>query len=168
MRRPGKILFYGYGNPGRQDDGLGIAFIDRLEEWVEAECIKGVEFDSNYQLNIEDAEALAESSIVVFADATVEHIESFRVSELEGSAESAFTTHSASPGYVLYLCETLFQRKPSAFLVHLKGYEWELEEGLTEKAELNLEAAIEVFKKIIRSEDFDSDLRNFIDINSEK
>ena len=168
MPGKGRILFYGYGNPGRQDDGLGIALIDRLEEWVNEEGIQGFQFDSNYQLNIEDAEALAESSTVVFADATVEDIESFIVSELEGSSESTFTTHSASPGYLLYLCEALFQKKPAAFLVHLKGYEWELKEGLTEKAAMNLEEAVRLFKEIIRSDNFDADLRNISKIIYEK
>ena len=29
-----RILFYGYGNPGRQDDALGIHFIDQMEIWI--------------------------------------------------------------------------------------------------------------------------------------
>ncbi len=29
-----QILVYGYGNPGRQDDGLGVELVRRLEEWA--------------------------------------------------------------------------------------------------------------------------------------
>jgi Ni,Fe-hydrogenase maturation factor len=29
-----KILVYGFGNPGRQDDGLGIFFVNEFEKWV--------------------------------------------------------------------------------------------------------------------------------------
>lgn len=168
MPGKGKILFYGYGNPGRQDDGLGIAFVDRLEEWCKNEGITDVSFDTNYQLNIEDAEILAEASIVVFADASVENIKSFMVTELHGSAESSFTTHSASPGYVLYLCETLFNKKPKSYLVHIRGYEWEFKEALTQKGSENLEKAFSLFTKILKSEDFDRELRNFIKNNNEK
>ena len=50
-----KILVYGYGNPGRQDDGLGVALVEELEQWVATEKIPGLDFDSNYQLNAEDA-----------------------------------------------------------------------------------------------------------------
>ena len=28
------ILIYGYGNPGRQDDGLGPTLVDALETWL--------------------------------------------------------------------------------------------------------------------------------------
>ena len=28
-----KILLYGYGNPGRQDDGLGVLLVEELEKW---------------------------------------------------------------------------------------------------------------------------------------
>ena len=28
-----KILVYGYGNPGREDDGLGIRFAEIIETW---------------------------------------------------------------------------------------------------------------------------------------
>lgn len=37
MTSPIKILIYGYGNPGRQDDGLGNEFIKRMEKWVRSE-----------------------------------------------------------------------------------------------------------------------------------
>ena len=46
-----RVLVIGYGNPGRQDDGLGAAVIERLE----ALGLEGVTVDADYQLNIEDA-----------------------------------------------------------------------------------------------------------------
>ena len=69
-----KILIYGYGNPGRQDDGLGNAFTNRIQEWVAIEGLHDFHFDSNYQLNIEDAEAISNMDLVIFADASEEEI----------------------------------------------------------------------------------------------
>jgi len=69
-----QILVYGYGNPGRQDDGLGNELVRRLEEWVIAEGIVDIAFDSNYQLNIEDADAIAQNELVIFVDASEEDI----------------------------------------------------------------------------------------------
>ena len=63
-----KILIYGYGNPGRQDDGLGNAFTNRIQEWVAIEGLHDFHFDSNYQLNIEDAEAIAGNRFYRFVD----------------------------------------------------------------------------------------------------
>jgi hydrogenase maturation protease len=144
-----KILLYGYGNPGRQDDGLGVAFVSRIEEWVKGSGLGGFEFENNYQLNIEDAEAIAEKDLVVFADASEEGIEDFCISKVDESAKVAFTTHAASPGYIVKLCKDLFNKEPLVLLLHLKGYEWEFQEGFSEGAEKNLEDALEYMKAVL-------------------
>jgi hydrogenase maturation protease len=136
-----RVLVYGYGNPGRQDDGLGIALVNRLEDWAAERQLEGISFDNNYQLNIEDADAIAEQDLVIFADASEEEIEDFCLSVVDGKGGLAFTTHSASPGYILKLCQELFQKDPLVLLLHIKGYEWEFQEGLSSQAVENLEAA---------------------------
>jgi hydrogenase maturation protease len=141
-----QILVYGYGNPGREDDGLGIELVKRLEDWAFDARIPGLSFDSNYQLNIEDAEIMADKDVVIFADASTEDIEDFLLTEVTGESEVSFTTHAASPGYIVKLCEDLFGKCPRVLLLHIKGYEWEFKEGLSEKAELNLQKATEFIK----------------------
>ncbi len=141
-----KILLYGFGNPGRRDDGLGIEFVNRIEEWVKQNHLTGFEFETNYQLNIEDAELIADKDLVIFADASIESIEDFCVTEVISTFEVTFSTHSASPGYILKLCNDLFGKHPTTLLVHIKGYDWELGEGLTLQAGENLEKACNIFK----------------------
>jgi len=141
-----QILIYGYGNPGRQDDGLGIEFVNRLEQWVSELGLSGFEFENNYQLNIEDAEAIAGKDLVIFADASEEDIKDFCISLVDGEAKLSFTTHAASPGYIVKLCKELFNKNPLVLLVHIKGYEWEFQEGISEKATLNLEQALDYMK----------------------
>ena len=141
------ILIYGYGNPGRQDDGLGNAFTSRIQEWVAIEGLHDFHFDSNYQLNIEDAEAIAGMDLVIFADASEEEIDDFCLSKVDGTSGVSFTTHAASPGYIVKLCEDLFNKKPLVLLLHIKGYEWEFKEGLSEQASENLNAALVYMKK---------------------
>lgn len=131
------ILVYGFGNPGRQDDGLGPAIIERLE----GEEIPGVVTDCNYQLNIEDAYSIAENDIVVFVDASLDAEEPFSFVRIEPSAEITFTTHSMSPQSVLALCAELYDRKLEAYVLGIKGYEWDFEVGLTLKAENNFNEA---------------------------
>ena len=149
MKELYKILIYGYGNPGRQDDGLGIEFANRLESWSKDQGIRSVHFDTNYQLNIEDAEAISDMDLVIFADASSEEIDSFKITKVDGINDVAFTTHEASPGYIFKLCGELFHTKPYTLLVHLRGYEWEFKEGLTEKAEENLERAVAFFREAL-------------------
>lgn len=145
------ILIYGYGNPGREDDGLGIELVKELEAWAKDSGLNGLSFDSNYQLNIEDADLISDKDLVVFADASTEDIGDFILTEVTGEADVSFTTHAASPGYIKKLCEELFGKKPEVFLLHIKGYQWEFKEGLSENAGKNLEKATAFMKEYLLS-----------------
>ncbi|MFW5770323.1 MAG: Ni/Fe hydrogenase, partial [Spirochaetota bacterium] len=77
-------MIYGYGNPGRQDDGVGNAVVDELEGFIRERYIPGVSFDSNYQLNIEDATVIYGKDLVIFVDATTEvEVEHFKVTRVQ-------------------------------------------------------------------------------------
>lgn len=144
-----KILIYGYGNPGRQDDGLGPYVVDRLEKWAKNKLLVHISFDSNYQLNIEDAVALSENDIVIFIDASIEEIDNYILTKVEPSPNVDFSMHSASPAYILELCQKMYNKQPQTYLLHIKGYEWEMKEELTEKAERNAKDAIFFLQDVI-------------------
>ena len=144
-----KILIYGYGNPGRQDDGLGNALVEVMEDWAKDQELKNLYFDSNYQLNIEDAANITGKDLVIFADASTEDIENFVFTPVDDSSRVAFTTHAATPGYVVKLCRDLYKKTPAAYLLHIKGYEWEFSEGISDKARKNLDAAVKELKAIL-------------------
>jgi hydrogenase maturation protease len=141
-----QILVYGYGNPGREDDGLGIELVRRLENWSKESGLQGIDFDSNYQLNIEDAEIISGKDVVIFVDASIEEIDDFILTEVTAESEATFTTHTASPGYILQLCAELFGTYPRVYLLHIKGYQWEFRESISEKAEINLHKAFNFMK----------------------
>jgi hydrogenase maturation protease len=145
MKENIKVLVYGYGNPGRQDDALGNEMVNKIAEWVEKHQIKNVEVDSNYQLNIEDAERISAKDIVIFVDATQEEeIHEYKFTHLDSSEEKVeFTMHSVSPEYVLHVCQDLFKKSPRTCLMAIRGYEWDFREGLTDSAKLNLEQAFQ-------------------------
>lgn len=149
MDIPERILIYAYGNPGRQDDGLGNRFVDELGKWITNKNIQGIELESNYQLNIEDSLKIADKDIVIFVDASNEDIEDIHFSAVEPSeGRSEFTTHSASPAFVLALCIRLYDKHPKTYLLQIRGYEWEFKEGLSAKAEKNLQKALEFLEGI--------------------
>jgi len=137
---------YGYGNPGREDDGLGIELVKKLEAWSKQSGLQGIKCDSNYQLNIEDAEIISGKDVVIFADASTEEIDDFIFTEVTGESEATFTTHAASPGYIVKLCTELFGKCPRVYLLHIKGYQWEFREQISEKAKHNLNNAYEFMK----------------------
>lgn len=149
FRKTSSILVYGIGNPSRQDDALGILFADSMREWALAKGLSNISFDSNYQLNIEDALEISEKDIVIFADASLEEIETFKFRRLKPLKTIEMSTHSMRPESVLALCEELFGRKPEAYLITIRGYSWMPSEALTGKAGDNLRAALEHVQKLI-------------------
>lgn len=152
MGMPLKILFYGYGNPGRQDDGLGNAFINEMEQWTHSEGIDGIELDSNYQLNIEDAYTIAGKDVVIFVDASTEPIRDFSVTRVDPSdAKVEFTMHSVSSSFVLDLCNKIFGKNPMTFLLHIKGYHWDFKEGISGPARKNLNKALKFVQENLRN-----------------
>ena len=153
-----KTLIYGYGNPGRQDDALGILLVEHMERWAKENGHDSMDFDSNYQLNIEDALAISEYDIVIFADASIEDISDFVLTRVEPSQKTEFTMHAMNPEFVLHLCQSLYNKFPETYLVHLKGYEFEFLGKLTQKAEKNLNAALLQLQHIFSSTDLSSEM----------
>jgi hydrogenase maturation protease len=137
VRSRPSVLVYGFGNPGREDDGAGVA----LAEQIRAAALPGVTTDSNYQLNVEDALLLTEHDIVIFADATRSPVDRFSFYRLEPDPSVSFTTHAMSPGSVLALCSQLYGKTPPVYMLEIAGVSFELREGLTAEAAENTGAA---------------------------
>jgi hydrogenase maturation protease len=136
-----KILLYGYGNPGRQDDGLGILVTQKIEAWAKENNLNSVVTDTNYQLNIEDAYNLNDYDKVIFADASIENIEDYKFHQLKPVINPQFSMHSVSPEFVIGLCQEIYNDIPDAYLLHIKGYEWDFMSELSDQANKNLSSA---------------------------
>ena len=146
MNSPPSVLVYGFGNPGREDDGAGVVLAERIR----AAALPGVTTDSNYQLNVEDALLLTEHDIVIFADASHNPVDGFRLSRLEPDPALSFTTHAMSPGAVLALCSQLYGKTPTAYLLEIAGTSFELREGLTAEGAENVEVAGAFLLELLR------------------
>ena len=142
----GQLLVLGWGNPGRRDDGLGPAIVEELARLG----IPGVAAESDYQLSIEAAADLAEAEKAVFVDAALEGPEPFLVRRLSPSANISFSTHAFGPESLLAVCEEAYHRSPEALLVGVRGYEFDIAEGLTSGAQANSRAALEFITRLIQ------------------
>ncbi|MBN2613037.1 MAG: hypothetical protein JXB00_15895 [Bacteroidales bacterium] len=141
MPENSRILIYGYGNPGRQDDALGVKFAEMAEEWARQENYENIETDSNYQLNIEDAIIMKDKDLVIFADASKEKLEDFKLEPLKPRNKTDFTMHHVPPAFLLFLAGELYGYVPETYILHIKGYEWEFMAEPTMQALLNLQKA---------------------------
>lgn len=142
------MLVLGYGNPGRQDDGLGPAaagLIDALG-WPDVTA-----FD-NYQLNIEDAMDVAQHDVVWFIDAARIGPEPFAVHELSPESTLDFTSHLVRPEAILAMARQYYGGAPRAFLLAIRGYEFEFMEALTPGAADNLQLAVAMLAGAIRAD----------------
>jgi len=138
-------LIYGIGNIGRQDDGLGWAFID----WLDAESIcPKAELMRHYQLHLEDADLISYKKQVLFVDATKAlDVESIQLENMQAKMDFSFSSHAISIPAIMRTCEQCFDKVPKVQLLTIKGYEWELQLGLTDKAQQNLNKASAFFKE---------------------
>ncbi|PKP20899.1 MAG: hydrogenase maturation protease [Bacteroidetes bacterium HGW-Bacteroidetes-21] len=146
-----KTLIYGYGNPGRMDDGLGARFTELIDTWIEAQNHTNITTDCNYQLNIEDSALIADYDLVVFVDASiVAEVENFRLDKVEpNDATIEFTMHAVSTSYVVDLCRKIYGKTPEAYVLHIKAYEFDFKEELTPQAAENMLDALEFLKEFL-------------------
>ena len=136
---PKKILLVGYGNPAREDDGLGPG----AAEAIEARSIEGVTVEANYQLMVEDAAAVAEHDIVIFIDATTSGKEPFDFIRLHPKQPKTFNSHLIEPETVLGLAQDLFTADIEAYMLGIRGYSFTMfREHMTPQAQENLEKAV--------------------------
>jgi len=134
------ILVIGYGNPGRQDDGLGPSLVHRLADVA----IPGVTAGAQYQLNAEDALRISAYQQVVFVDAATNMRSDFRFAPLRRSRRKGFGSHRLAPEAVLDLASTLYGKEPRGYLLGIRGERFdEFEEKLSPVGEQNLEKALE-------------------------
>jgi hydrogenase maturation protease len=142
-------LIIGIGNAGRQDDGLGWAFLEAIKDQVPED----VELVYRYQLNIEDAELISKADQVIFVDARkTNDQDAYQFGTCTPKETYEFTTHALGPEVVVALCKNLYNTQPQVHLLTISGKNWELEEGLSDLAQGNLAQAVKFFnQKLITS-----------------
>ncbi len=145
-----RFLVYGYGNPGRLDDGLGPAAVERIRAWK----LPGIALEANYQLSLEDCELLTHCDVVLFIDASVQDRPPFYLERVPPCPRVHFSSHSLDPAAVVGFAADLFDASPDAYLLAIPGYVFnEFGEGLSPRAVSGLEAALDFLRPILEARD---------------
>ena len=151
QEKHGKILVIGYGNPAREDDGLGPAAAAALEE----QGIEGVTVEADYQLTVEDAAAVAQHDTVIFIDASADGREPFCFFRLQPKRRESFSSHAVEPEAVLALAEDLFDAHAEAYALGIRGYSFDMfQEKMTDRAVCNLEDALRFLAPRLKTQSF--------------
>lgn len=143
---PLSILVFGYGNPGRLDDGLGPALAAALIDAVNHGTLPAdrITIESNYQLNVEDAHQVAAHDVVIFADADVACADPFRFEPLAPRSELSFTSHSVEADALLAMAHDMFGASTRGFALGMRGHAFnEFSEVMSDQAQANLRAALD-------------------------
>lgn len=141
-----KTMIFGIGNSARQDDGLAWALLDEL---VKQKKFTG-ELHYRYQLNIEDAETVSNAEQVIFVDAFAGNQKKACVfEECALNGDITYTTHALEPEAIMALCKDVYSKQPEAYVLKIKGNEWELGEGLTSEAKKNLNEAVNLVSGLL-------------------
>lgn len=144
------ILIFGIGNESRGDDALAPLLVRRLQ----AEDIRHVEFIEDYQLQVEHVTDLLDRSAVLFVDADVSCSEPFHFSEIAAAKDSSYTSHVLTPFALLHTYRQVYGTDaPPAFLLRIRGYDFELGNPLSDKAAANLDAATKLVRELCAGAD---------------
>jgi hydrogenase maturation protease len=133
-----KLLLFGYGNPGRGDDALGPELVERIARLQ----LDGIECQNDMQLQVEHVTDLMACDRVLFVDADMTCEEPFEFSEIRPEKDGSYTSHAMNPSALLHAYRQVYDMDaPPAFLLSIRGYDFELGDPMTDKASANLEAA---------------------------
>lgn len=136
------ILVFACGNPSRGDDVLGPAFLDAIRfsgGTVRDKKPELIEFLCDYQIQVEHTLDLLGRQQIVFVDAGVGSRAPFLWQDVKPERDASLTSHAVSPRALLQAFIDVFAvTPPPAKLLAIRGYAFELGDGLSSRAERNL------------------------------
>ncbi len=102
-------------------------------------------------MQVEHVIDLLDRSAVWFVDADMSCIEPFHFSEIAAEKDSSYTSHVMTPFALLHTYRQVYGRDaPPAFLLRIRGYDFELGNPLSDNAAANLEVATKLVRELCR------------------
>jgi hydrogenase maturation protease len=142
---PAPTLIIGYGNPSRGDDALGPLALAALEQHL-ADAGQ-IEYLTDFQLQIELVTDMAGRERVIFIDADVSLEQPFSFTPLQAQTDAFGTSHALAPASLLGVYRNFYAcAAPPAFLLAIRGYQFELGAALSDAAMGNLDAAVQMLE----------------------
>ena len=146
------VVIFAVGNPSRGDDAIGPECYGRLAKWLKNEGLADqVELIEDFQLQIEHALDLQGRELVLFIDAGEQTPAPFVFTQIFPSTAASHTTHALAPEAVLQVYrQTEGSAPPPAFVLCVRGEEFELGEPLSAAASQHCAAALDLLTQLCR------------------
>jgi hydrogenase maturation protease len=137
---PSSVLLVAYGNEYRGDDGLGQYILARVKCPCEKQAL--------YELTLEQAEEIRDYQLVVFIDASLEG-EEVQMRRLVRRDVSSPLSHHLPPEKLLHYVWLMYHKEPEAWLLSVRGYDFDFTDQLSPQAQQNTERAIELLEHFL-------------------
>lgn len=143
-----RVVVLGWGNASRGDDGLGPLLLARVEA-LGRPNVRAIE---DFQLQLEHALDLDGADLVLFLDAGKGTPAPFSFYETHPRLGLTHTSHAMAPEAVLDVhTRVLGRTPPPAFVLAIRGEDFELGTGLGEVATERLELAWDFLRPLIEA-----------------
>jgi hydrogenase maturation protease len=147
------VVIFAVGNPSRGDDALGPECYGQLEKWLKNEMLADqFELIEDFQLQIEHALDLQGRRLALFIDAGASTPGPFTFERIAPATGAAYTTHELPPEAVLQVyVQTEGEDPPPAFVLCIRGEQFELGEALSPASAVNLQLAFRLLQALCRN-----------------
>jgi hydrogenase maturation protease len=145
------VVVFAVGNPSRGDDALGPVLAERLRAWLPVAGLEdAVDLIEDFQLQIEHALDLQGRSLALFIDAGEGTPPPLTLRPVVASASTSHSTHALTPEAVLDVYRrTESAAPPPAFVLCVRGEEFELGAPLTAAAVERADSAMDVLADLL-------------------
>ena len=154
-----RTILLGYGNPDRGDDGVAWHFLHCLLRKYHKENLDLLDFEVfpltnsvdiwfNLQLLPETSETIANYDQAIFIDAhTGEIRQDINLQIIEPKYLNSPFTHHITASTVLSLAKSIAGKYPEAWLLSIRGFEFEFDRILSKRTNQLITQALRLFEK---------------------
>jgi len=146
------VLIFAVGNESRGDDALAPLLLRRLDAWLEIEG-RAAQFEllEDFQLQVEHALDMAGRELVLFVDAGMDTAAPYVFYRIQPGDSRTLFSHAITPQAVLETYAQIHrQAPPPAFVLCIRGEQFELGTALSPLAEQHMELAMEFLQGLIQ------------------
>lgn len=149
------LLILAIGNESRGDDALAPLLIRQIQTGDHQD----VELIEDFQLQVEHVTDLVGRTAVLFIDADMSCAPPFHFSGIVAAQDNSYTSHAMTPFALLHTYKQVYGNDaPPCFLLRVRGYGFELGDGLSAEATANLDQAAAMARRWLA--DMAADLSN--------
>lgn len=141
-----RTLILGYGNRDRQDDGIAWHILTGLKaalgfpnpESIDEDFLSNDDLVLVFQLQLmpEQAEYLSLFERILFVDTHTGAVpEDINWQEISSQFQNSPLTHHMTPGTLISIVETVYNKRPEAALLSVRGFEFEFSQQLSSRTQ---------------------------------